>query len=67
MRLLVLVLSLGSIFFYGKALGGLGGYLVDRGSPKLIILGLLGGTLCALGALVLWKRYLESFSDSEKR
>ncbi len=59
MRLIVLVLSLGSIFFYGKALGGLGGYLVERGDPWLIVLGLGGGTLCALGALFLWKRFME--------
>jgi len=61
----VLALSLGSIFFYGKALGGLGGYLVNRGSPRLITLGLGGGTLCALGALLLWKRYLESSSEEK--
>lgn len=59
MRLLVLILSLGSIFFYGKALGGLGGYLVERGNPLLILMGLGGGTLCAAAALLLWKRSMK--------
>ena len=58
LRLVVLVLSIGSVVGYGYALGGLGGYLLGRGNPWYVAGGLVGGTVAALGALRLWKAYL---------
>ena len=43
MRLLVLVLSLGCVVAYGRALGELGGYFLGKGSLTVVGGGLLGG------------------------
>jgi len=58
MRLLVLVLSLGCVVAYGRALGELGGYFLGKGSLTVVGGGLLGGTLAGVGAVGLWRRYL---------
>lgn len=58
-RLLVLILSISSVVAYGYALGGLGGFLLGRGSVTYVVLGLTGGTACALGALKIWREYLK--------
>jgi hypothetical protein len=58
-RISVLLLSFGSIIGYGYALGGLGGYLFDRGRPLVIAAGLIGGTISAIAAIAVWRRYLE--------
>lgn len=55
----MLLLSFGSIIGYGYALGGLGGYLFDRGRPLVIAAGLIGGTISAIAAIAVWRRYLE--------
>lgn len=65
MRLIVLVLSLASIVFYGKALAGLGSFLVGKGHPELIAIGLVGGTVSAAAALITWKRYLREMEQQE--
>ncbi|EHM09340.1 hypothetical protein TheveDRAFT_0153 [Thermanaerovibrio velox DSM 12556] len=67
-RLLVLVLSISSVAAYGYALGGLGGFLLGRGSVTYVVLGLAGGTGCALLALKLWREYLkEVFGETPKQ
>ena len=66
MRLIVLILSLTSIVFYGKALAGLGSSLMGKAHPELIAIGLIGGTLSAIGALIAWKRYLREMEEQEK-
>lgn len=69
MRFIVLLLSLSTMIFYGKAVAGMGGYLAGQGRPDLIILGLLAGTVSAVAALVLWKKHPNSFfrDDSQDR
>jgi len=64
MRLVVLLLAIGTIIFYAHALAGLGGYLLGKGRPWMIAYGLIGGTCTAALALWLWKRYLLSLSDT---
>lgn len=58
MRLLVLILSLGSVVAYGRALGEFGGYLLGKGNLSIALGALLGGTVAGLGALGLWRRHL---------
>lgn len=70
MRFVVLLFSLGTIVGYAKAVAGLGGYFFGKGCPNLIVLGLFFGTLSAVAALFLWKRYLagsDSAGTSSKR
>ena len=57
-RLLVLFLSFGTIIAFGYALGGLGGYMFDRGKPLVIAAGLIGGVVSAILALKIWRTYL---------
>lgn len=67
-RILVLILSFSTIIAFGYALGGLWGYMVGRGRPLVIALGLAGGAVCACVALRLWRSYLEDIEkeDAEK-
>lgn len=62
MRLFILMLSMGSVVGYGYALAGYGIKFVGRGDIRYdyIIGGLIGGTVAALLALFLWKKWLES-------
>ena len=57
-RLLALILSFGTIFAFGYALGGLGGYMFDQGKPLVIAAGLIGGVVSAILALKIWRTYL---------
>ena len=66
MRLIVLLLTIGTIVLYAHALAGLGGYLLGNGRPWMIIYGLSGGTCTAALALWLWKKYLLSLGDNEE-
>ena len=61
MRLVVLILSMGSVVLYGYALAGAAGFLLGRGRWDYVIYGLLLGTASAAGALFLWKRFLLSW------
>ncbi len=58
MRIVVLILSIASVFLFGRALGGLGGYLIGIPRPDLIVQGLVGGVVTACLALLLWHRRL---------
>lgn len=66
-RLLVLFLSFGTIIAFGYALGGLGGYIFDRGKPLVIAAGLGGGIVSALLALRVWRIYLDDLEKEDKR
>ena len=68
-RLTVLVLSFTTIIAYGYALGGLWGYLLGAGKHLVIAAGTIGGTLCALAALRIWRSYLDDIEreDAEKK
>ena len=67
MRLLVLVLSLGCVVAYGRALGELGGYFLGKGSLTVVGGGLLGGPLAGVGAVGLWRRYLVPRDSSDRK
>lgn len=63
MRLIVTILSICTVFAYGYALAGLGGYLIGKGSADYIIWGLLSGTACGAAALALWRRNISAFYE----
>lgn len=65
-RLLVLFLSFGTIIAFGYALGGLGGYIFDRGKPLVIAAGLGGGIVLAILALKVWRVYLDDLEKEDK-
>ena len=67
MRQVVLLLSMGTIVLYGYALAGMGGYLLGRGRIDYILFGLLGGSVSAWAALVLWKKYLVALDSEEEK
>ncbi len=58
MRLLILLLSMGSVVFYGYALAGMGGFLIGRGRLDYVLFGLFLGTASAIASLLLWRRWL---------
>ena len=64
---MVLFLSFGTIIAFGYALGGLGGYMFDRGKPLVIAAGLGGGILSALLALKVWRVYLDDLEKEDKK
>ncbi len=59
MRFLVLILCLGTLLLYGKAIAGLWSYI--NGQPRLdmLLTGLLGGTATAAAALLLWRKRMK--------
>ncbi len=61
MRLIVTVLSMGTIAAYGYALAGLGGFFFGKGSLHYIIWGLIGGTICGAAAIILWRKNITEF------
>ncbi len=63
---MVLFLSFGTIIAFGYALGGLGGYIFDRGKPLVIAAGLGGGIISALLALKIWRIYLDDLEEEEE-
>lgn len=64
-RILVLILSFGTIVAFGYSLGGLGGYLVGHGRPLVIIVGLLIGVLSAILAFHIWGKYLNEIAAED--
>lgn len=58
-RLIVLVLSFATIICFGYALGGVGAYVMGKEKPLVIAGGLIGGSLCLLLALKLWRQFLD--------
>lgn len=67
MRFIILLLSLSTMVFYGKAVAGMGSYLAGNGRPDLIVFGLSAGTATAILALFLWSKYLKTFYDNDKK
>ena len=57
-RIATMFCSMAVLVCFGYAVGGAGGYLVGRGSPRAIILGLLGGAALTCASLQLWKSYI---------
>lgn len=62
---MVLFLSFGTIIAFGYALGGLGGYIFDRGKPLVIAAGLGGGIVLAILALKVWRVYLDDLEKED--
>lgn len=61
MRLLVTALSVASVFIYGYALAGAGMYFIKGTHGSYILWGLLGGTFFAAAALILYRKFPDSF------
>ncbi len=70
MRFIVLLLSLGTLVLYGRAIAGLWGYLLGIQRPGMIVTGLLGGTITAVSAVLLWRKGIRNLQwvtgDEEK-
>jgi len=64
-RLLVLFLSFGTIIAFGYALGGLGGYMFDKGKPLVIAAGLVGGLVSGSLAMIIWRTYLNDIDRED--
>jgi len=60
MRLIVLVLSVGTMLLYGRAIAGLWSYVIGQPRPYLLISGLLGGTISAVSAILLWRKRIKA-------
>ena len=60
MRFIVLILSLGTLFLYGRAIAGLWGYIVGQPHPGMLITGFFGGTASAATAIVLWHKKMKN-------
>jgi len=60
MRLIVLILSLGTMLLYGRAIAGLWSYVIGQPRPYLLISGLLGGTISAVSAILLWRKRIKA-------
>lgn len=66
MRIIVLLLSMGTVILYGYALAGMGGFLFGKGRMDYIVWGLSFGSITATAALWLWKRTMHLYFDDEK-
>ncbi len=58
MRLVVLLLSLGTLVLYGRAIAALWSFTVGHPRPGMLFFGLFGGTVTAVSAVLLWKNRL---------
>jgi len=70
MRLVVLLLSLGTLVLYGRAIAGLWGHMTGHPGPGMIAYGLIGGTVSAVLALLLWRKRIKELdwvSEEEDR
>ncbi|MBO8153770.1 hypothetical protein [Thermovirga sp.] len=67
MRLIVLILSIATLVFFGHGIAGLWGYLVGRPDPFRIAWGLSGGFICAVAAVYLWHRYIVALLHDENK
>ena len=69
MRFLVLVLCLGTLLLYGRAIAGLWSFIIEEPRPWMLFSGLFGGTLSGGVAILLWKsrlKELEWIKDPEE-
>ena len=67
MRIIVTGLSIATIFAYGYAIAGLGGFLLGKGNINYIVWGLTCGSIFAALALYLWKEHPEAFYESHDK
>jgi hypothetical protein len=58
-RVATMICSIAVIVCLGYAIGGAGGYLVGRGRPLVILMGLAGGAVFTYLSFRIWRLYLE--------
>ncbi|MEG1641694.1 MAG: hypothetical protein RR272_01145 [Synergistaceae bacterium] len=66
-RIAVLMLSFATLISFGKAIKGLGGYLINQGNPLLIATGLTSGIVFACLAIKIWKSYLNDIEKEKSK
>lgn len=66
-RLGTTLCSIGTIVCYGYMIGGMGGYLFDKGRPFVAVAGFLGGSVLAWIAMKLWRGYLVDAAELNER
>lgn len=69
-RLGTMLCSIGTIVCYGYMIGGVGGYMFDRGRPLVSAAGLAAGSALAWAAIKLWKSYLvdaDKLNEADRR
>ncbi len=67
MRLIVLLLSMGSVVLFGYALAGMGGYLLGKGRLDYVFTGLRWIRCRCSRRLLLWKKYLDMILMEDTR
>lgn len=60
MRLIVLILSLGTLFLYARAIAGLWSYIIGQPNPGMLLTGLFGGTMSGAAAILLWRKKIKN-------
>ena len=58
-RIATMICSVAVMVCFGYAIGGAGGYLIGRGRPLVILLGLAGGAVFTCAAFAIWRLYLK--------
>ncbi len=62
MRLVVLLLSLGTMVLYGRAIAALWSFMIGRPRPGMLFLGPSSGDFHAVSAVLLWKKRLRNWT-----
>ena len=66
-RITTLICSMMVMVCLGRAIAGMGGYLVGRGRPLYVLLGLCGGAVFSCAAIAVWKSYIEDVTAADTR
>jgi hypothetical protein len=66
-RITTLICSMTVMACFGQAIAGMGGYLVGRGRPMYVLLGLCGGAVFSCAAIAVWKSYLKDVMAANAR
>jgi hypothetical protein len=66
-RITTLICSMMAMVCLGRAIAGMGGYLVGRGRPMYVLLGLFGGAIFSYAAIAVWKSYIEDVTAANAR
>jgi hypothetical protein len=66
-RIITLICSMIVMVCFGQAIAGMGGYLVGRGRPMYVVLGLCGGAVFSYATIAVWKSYLSDITAADSR
>ena len=66
-RIATLLCSITVLIFFGRAVGGAGGYLAGRGRPNAILWGILGAGVFTWLSFFIWKSYLRDIGIPRER